>query len=93
MNNRSPFQKKYKVISEIINNTKSDECMLIKTCNQVIDSPARDADINYIRLNGNEVAHCAGIKKDSTETLLLLMFFQKYCQKLTELLATINNIQ
>ncbi|MBU5317272.1 hypothetical protein KQI30_13530 [Clostridium bornimense] len=61
--------------------------------NRNIDKPARSSFVNFIRLNRNEVSHCADIKKDATETMLLFISFLKYCEKMSNAINDINNIK
>ena len=76
---------------DIIKQTDSGEKEIKNLINSEIDKGAIDTFVNFIRLNRNEVSHCTEVKKDATETMMLLMSIVKFCEKYSAILKKIRN--
>lgn len=56
----------------------------------LLDKPSRKSFGDYLRLLRNEVSHPNEVKRESTETLLLLMGYVKYCSLITTVINSIK---
>ncbi|MDY0235781.1 MAG: hypothetical protein RBR71_07110 [Gudongella sp.] len=55
-----------------------------------IEKSSRKIFADYLRLNRNEVGHPSDIRKDQTETLLLMLGFIKYCEAYSMLIKKLD---
>ena len=55
-----------------------------------IEKSSRKIFADYLRLNRNEVGHPSDIRKDQTETLLLMLGFIKYCEAYSMLINKLD---
>jgi hypothetical protein len=77
---------KYDTFNKVMDGTNNMQ----EDLKSILDGSARSSFFSFLRLNRNEVSHPSDVKKDETETLLLFISFLKYCEKMTE---TINKIK
>lgn len=95
ISSKRSISAKFKFVEKLITNVENiNKNKDIKSVlDRNIDETARVSFVNFVRLNRNEVSHCADIKKDATETMLLFISFIKHCEKMSNAINDINNLK